>query len=113
MTKRSITTDAIVLGAGSAAVPASTTDDVPVFDVFGSHVPGLYAVGDCAGALGPIAELGGTRISGAFTFGWLAGRVVAEGRSSSVVRPDVFGSYLPHRLENHPALSHLEGTFVK
>jgi fumarate reductase flavoprotein subunit len=94
----------MVVGVNFSSGGFRTTPQMQVIDVFGDPIPGLYAAGDCAGALGPIADLGGTRISGGFTFGRLAGRAAATGQSGQRRGPGVFGAYLPDQLGTDIAL---------
>ncbi|KAL3441404.1 FAD binding domain-containing protein [Aspergillus insuetus] len=56
-----------------------TTKSMQVVDVWGKPIPGLFAVGDCAGGLTPTAEMGGTHLGGGFVFGWIAGRAAVKG----------------------------------
>ncbi len=57
-----------------------TTKQANVINVFGQPIPGLYAVGDCAGGINPTIGLGGMRISAALTLGRIAGQAIAAGR---------------------------------
>jgi len=56
------------------------TGDMAVVDVFGRPIPGLFAVGDCAGGLSCTIGLGGMRIAGALVQGRIAGRALGTGR---------------------------------
>jgi succinate dehydrogenase/fumarate reductase flavoprotein subunit len=94
----------MVVGVNFSSGGFITSTDMQVIDVFGDPIPGLYAAGDCAAALGPIADLGGTRICGAFTFGRLAGRAAARGAEGRPRPTSAFGAYLPHKLGAGPAL---------
>lgn len=94
---------AIDLGTGDAESAA----DVVVLDVFGMPVGGLFAAGDCLGGLSATADLGGTRISGGFTLGRLAGRAAASGVDDTAGRGSVQGAFLPSRLGARIALVHL------
>ena len=58
----------------------ATTLSMQVVDVWGKTIPGLFAVGDCAGGMTPTAEMGGTHLGGAFVTGWTAGEVAASGK---------------------------------
>ncbi len=74
------------------------TEQMQVIDVFGDPIAGLYAAGDCVGALGPLADLGGMHICGALTFGRLAGSSAARGAHATGRRGAVFGAFMPHRI---------------
>lgn len=56
-----------------------TTLSMQVVDVWGKPIPGLFAVGDCAGGLTPTAEMGGTHLGGGFVLGWEAARAAVTG----------------------------------
>lgn len=96
----------MVVGVNFSSGGFRVTSELAVLDVFGDPIPGLWAAGDCVGALGPVADLGGTRICGGFTFGRLAGRAAA--RSAAGVpdpgNPAPYGAFLPHRLDRRTAL---------
>jgi succinate dehydrogenase/fumarate reductase flavoprotein subunit len=85
------------------------TEQMQVIDVFGDPIPGLYAAGDCVGALGPLADLGGMHICGGLTFGRLAGGCAARGEQASERREAVFGSFMPHRIGESMPLVDLGG----
>lgn len=53
------------------------TTDTQVVNVFGEPIPGLFAVGDCAGGISCAIGLGGVRITGALALGRIAGRTIA------------------------------------
>ncbi|MGI9596770.1 MAG: FAD-binding protein, partial [Acidimicrobiales bacterium] len=59
------------------------TAKLHVVDVFGQVIPGLFAVGDCAGGLSATIGLGGMRISGAIVQGRRAGQAIADGMTST------------------------------
>lgn len=54
-----------------------TTIDMQVLNCFDEPIPGLFAVGDCAGGVNPVAGLGGIHLGSAFTLGYAAGEAVA------------------------------------
>lgn len=58
----------------------ATTLSMQVIDVWGQPIPGLFAVGDCAGGMTPTAEMGGTHLGGGFVTGWIAGEAAATGK---------------------------------
>lgn len=60
------------------------TTDTQVINVFGDPIPGLFAVGDCAGGLSCTIGLGGMRITGALSLGRIAGRAIATDCVSAV-----------------------------
>lgn len=64
------------------------TADTQVVDVFGEPIPGLFAVGDCAGGISCAIGLGGVRITGALALGRIAGRTIA---TDSVSAPTSIG----------------------
>ena len=97
----------MVVGVNFVSGGFRTTQSLQVIDVFGAPIPGLYAAGDCLGGLGGTAELGGTRISGGFTLGRLAGRAAARGEADTRVRHSVQGAFLPSKLDTKIALVHL------
>jgi fumarate reductase flavoprotein subunit len=68
-----------------------TTISMQVVDVWGKAIPGLFAVGDCAGGLTPTAEMGGTHLGGGFVLGWEAGRAAAKGEYTEPHTAAVFG----------------------
>lgn len=57
-----------------------TSRDMAVANAFGETVPGLYAVGDCAGGVLAAQELGGIHLGAAVTLGRIAGATVAGAR---------------------------------
>ena len=69
----------MVVGINFPAGGFRVTLDTQVIDVFGDPIPGLFAVGDCAGGISPTIGLGGMRISAALTLGRIAGRTIAIG----------------------------------
>jgi succinate dehydrogenase/fumarate reductase flavoprotein subunit len=67
----------MVVGINFPAGGFRVTLDTQVLNVFGEPIPGLFAVGDCAGGISPTIGLGGMKISAALTLGRIAGRVIA------------------------------------
>jgi fumarate reductase flavoprotein subunit len=88
----------MVLGVNFSGGGFRVTEQMHVIDVFGDPIAGLYAAGDCVGALGPLADLGGMHICGGLTFGRIAGRSAARGEQATERRAAVFGSFMPHRI---------------
>ncbi|KFZ19698.1 hypothetical protein V501_00560 [Pseudogymnoascus sp. VKM F-4519 (FW-2642)] len=76
-----------------------TTETMQVVDVFGQVIPGLFAVGDCAGGLTPTAEMGGTHLGGGFVLGWVAGRAAATGQNSLPHTSATFGQSMDQRVQ--------------
>ena len=74
----------MVTGINFPAGGFRVTGDTQVIDVFGDPIPGLFAVGDCAGGISPTIGMGGMRISAALTLGRVAGRAIATGSVTSV-----------------------------
>ncbi|MEU8250324.1 FAD-binding protein [Nonomuraea sp. NPDC048916] len=97
----------MVIGVNFVSGGFRVTRRLQVLDVFGAPIPGLFAAGDCLGGLSATADLGGTRISGGFTLGRLAGRAAASGEEDTGNRGSVQGAYLPSRLGARIALMHL------
>lgn len=48
-----------------------------VLDPYGNPIEGLFAIGNCAGNLAPVVELGGIHIGAAFVLGMVAGEAAA------------------------------------
>jgi succinate dehydrogenase/fumarate reductase flavoprotein subunit len=71
-----------------------TTTDMQVVDIFGKAIPGLFAVGDCAGGMAPIGEMGGTHLGGGFVFGRIAGLAAAKGENVKPHTRATFGQFL-------------------
>ena len=71
-----------------------TTETMQVVNIFGEVVPGLFAVGDCAGGLTPTAEMGGTHLGGGFVLGWVAGSAAATGKTSLPHTRPTFGQFI-------------------
>ena len=72
----------MVIGINFPAGGFRVTQDMQVINVFGEPINGLFAVGDCAGGLGPVIGMGGMRITPALTLGRVAGRNLATGLKS-------------------------------
>ncbi len=71
-----------------------TTETMQVVDVFGEVIPGLFAVGDCAGGMTPTAEMGGTHLGGGFVLGWVAGEAAAKETKSAPHTKATFGQFV-------------------
>jgi succinate dehydrogenase/fumarate reductase flavoprotein subunit len=99
----------MVIGVNFSGGGFRVTEQMQVIDVFGDPIAGLYAAGDCVGALGPLADLGGMHICGALTFGRIAGRAAANGEHASEPRGAVFGSSMPDRIGQSIPLVDLGG----
>jgi succinate dehydrogenase/fumarate reductase flavoprotein subunit len=67
----------MMIGINFPAGGFRVTTDTQVIDVYGDPIPGLFAVGDCAGGVSPTIGLGGMRISAALALGRVAGRTIA------------------------------------
>lgn len=68
------------------------TANMQVIDVFGETIPGLFAVGDCAGGLSCTIGLGGMRITGALSMGRIAGRAIASDSIEAKERTGITGA---------------------
>ena len=88
----------MLIGTNFSGGGFRVTEQMQVIDVFGDPIAGLYAAGDCVGALGPLADLGGMHICGGLTFGRVAGGSAARGEHATGRRAAVFGSFMPHRI---------------
>jgi fumarate reductase flavoprotein subunit len=99
----------MLIGVNFSGGGFRVTERMQVIDVFGDPITGLYAAGDCVGALGPLADLGGMHICGGLTFGRIAGRSGAASEHATERRPAVFGSHLPHRIGERIPLVDLGG----
>ena len=94
----------MVLGVNFVSGGFRVTQSMQVIDVFGAPLRGLYAAGDCVGGLAATPELGGTRISGGFTLGRVAGEAAAAGTKDTHPRPTMQGASLPSRVDTKIAL---------
>ena len=72
----------MIVGINFPAGGFRVTKDMQVINVFGEPIKGLFAVGDCAGGLGPVIGMGGMRITPALTLGRVAGKNIATGQIS-------------------------------
>jgi succinate dehydrogenase/fumarate reductase flavoprotein subunit len=99
----------MIVGVNFVAGGFTTTRSMQVVDVFGDAITGLYAAGDCAGGLNPVADLGGIRIAGGLTLGRVAGAAAAARESSEPGKPTAFGAYLPSNVNTKLELFHLQG----
>ena len=76
----------MIVGINFPAGGFRVSSDMQVLNVYGEPIPNLFAVGDCAGGLGPVIGMGGMRITPALTLGRVAGRRIAT-RTNSEVAP--------------------------
>lgn len=67
----------LVVGITFPSGGIRVTEKMQAIDVLGRTIPGLYAVGDCAGGLSSAIGLGGLRITPSVTLGRITGREVA------------------------------------
>ena len=79
----------MVVGINFPAGGFRVSLDCEVFDLFGEVIPGLFAVGDCAGGIAPAIGLGGVKISSAVTLGRVAGRAAAGRKRSPTAAPEL------------------------
>lgn len=56
-------------------------ENMRVLNPFGEPIEGLFAVGNCAGNLAPVIELGGIHLGSAFVLGQVAGEAAAQRNS--------------------------------
>lgn len=66
----------VVVGISFPSGGIRVTRDMEVVDLMGRTIPGLFAVGDCAGGVSSAVSLGGLRITPAVTLGRVAGREI-------------------------------------
>lgn len=95
----------MVPGVGLSIGGFTTTESMQVVDVFGRAIPGLFAVGDCAGGITPTENMGGTHLGGGFTLGWVAGRAVATDQLAPVHTIAPFGQFMPQVAEPEDPLA--------
>jgi len=76
----------MIVGINFPAGGFRVSNDMQVLNVYGEPIPNLFAVGDCAGGLGPVIGMGGMRITPALSLGRLAGRRIATSTNSEIVR---------------------------
>ena len=67
----------MIVGINFPAGGFRVSNDMQVLNVYGEPIPNLFAVGDCAGGLGPVIGMGGMRITPALSLGRIAGRRIA------------------------------------
>jgi fumarate reductase flavoprotein subunit len=99
----------MLLGVNFSGGGFRVTEQMQVLDVFGDPIAGLYAAGDCVGALGPLADLGGMHICAGLTFGRVAGGSAARGEHATERRAGVFGSFMPDHIGESMPLVDLGG----
>ena len=76
----------MIVGINFPAGGFRVSNDMQVLNVYGEPILNLFAVGDCAGGLGPVIGMGGMRITPALSLGRLAGRRIATGTNSEIAR---------------------------
>ena len=76
----------MIVGINFPAGGFRVSKDMQVLNVYGEPIPKLFAVGDCAGGLGPVIGMGGMRITPALTLGRVAGRRIITGTHAEVAR---------------------------
>lgn len=74
----------MIVGINFPAGGFRVTSDMQVLNVYGEPIPNLFAVGDCAGGLGPVIGMGGMRITPALSLGRIAGRRIATSTKSAI-----------------------------
>ncbi|KAH8819244.1 succinate dehydrogenase [Xylogone sp. PMI_703] len=84
----------MTIGIGVSCGGFVTTTKMQVVDIFGKVIPGLFAVGDTAGGMTPISEMGGTHLGGGFVFGRVAGLAAAKGEHAEPYTRATFGQFL-------------------
>jgi fumarate reductase flavoprotein subunit len=84
----------IVVGVGLSVGGFVTTESMQVVDVFGVPIPGLFAVGDCAGGLTLTSEMGGTHLGGGSVLRWVAGKAAATEQLAATYTEATFGQHL-------------------
>ena len=85
----------MIVGINFPAGGFRVNRDLQVLNVYGERIPGLYAVGDCTGGLGPVIGMGGMRITPALTLGRVAGRKIALEEFETTDHLQESGQYLP------------------
>ena len=85
----------MVPGIGLTCGGLATTESMQVTNVFGEAIPGLFAVGDCAGGFTPTESMGGTHLGGALTLGWHAGTAIATGDLKPPHFKGPYGQFVP------------------
>lgn len=73
----------LVVGITFPSGGIRVTERLQAIDVLGRTIPGLFAVGDCAGGLSSAIGLGGLRITPAVTLGRIVGREIVSAGDSS------------------------------
>ena len=74
----------MIVGINFPAGGFRVSSDMQVLNVYGEPIPNLFAVGDCAGGLGPVIGMGGMRITPALSLGRIAGRRIATNTTSEI-----------------------------
>jgi len=78
----------MVVGINFPAGGFRVSNSMQVLNVYGEPISNLFAVGDCAGGLGPVIGMGGMRITPALSLGRIAGRRIATSTSSEATEQD-------------------------
>ena len=78
----------MIVGINFPAGGFRVSSDMQVLNVYGEAISNLFAVGDCAGGLGPVIGMGGMRITPALTLGRVAGRRIATNANQQAVREE-------------------------
>ena len=78
----------MIVGINFPAGGFRVSNSMQVLNVYGEPISNLFAVGDCAGGLGPVIGMGGMRITPALSLGRIAGRRIATSTSSEVTQED-------------------------
>ena len=87
----------MVPGIGLSCGGLATTESMQVVNVFGEPVPGLFAVGDCAGGFTPTESMGGTHLGGALTLGWHAGTAIVTGELRPPHMKGPYSQFVPQK----------------
>lgn len=80
----------MIVGINFPAGGFRVTTDMQVVNVYGEPIGNLFAVGDCAGGMGPVIGMGGMRITPALTLGRIAGRRIATSTTKEMVSKEGF-----------------------
>jgi succinate dehydrogenase/fumarate reductase flavoprotein subunit len=75
----------MIVGINFPAGGFRVTNDMQVVNVYGEPIDNLFAVGDCAGGMGPVIGMGGMRITPALTLGRIAGRRIATNTTAETI----------------------------
>ena len=78
----------MIVGINFPAGGFRVSSDMQILNVYGEPIPNLFAVGDCAGGLGPVIGMGGMRITPALSLGRVAGRRIATRTNAEVIHQE-------------------------